>query len=69
MTAMSSVARNRPITVALVDDYDVVVMGVANMLGQYGDRIVVAELDSTTSVEDPVDIVLVRLVRAAGVRP
>ena len=55
---MSSVARNRPITVALVDDYDVVVMGVANMLGQYGDRIVVAELDSTTSVEDPVDIVL-----------
>ena len=50
--------RNRPITVALVDDYDVVVMGVANMLGQYGDRIVVAELDTNTSVKDPVDIVL-----------
>jgi DNA-binding NarL/FixJ family response regulator len=55
---MSADARNRPITVALVDDYDVVVMGVANMLAQYGDRIVVAELDSTTSVKDQVDIVL-----------
>ncbi len=58
MTRMSAVHRNRPISVALVDDYDVVVMGVANMLGQYGDRIVVAELDANTSVKDSVDIVL-----------
>ena len=58
MTPMSEITRNRPITVALVDDYDVVVMGVANMLGQYGDRIVVAELDTNTSVKDPVDIAL-----------
>jgi DNA-binding NarL/FixJ family response regulator len=49
---------NRPITVALVDDYDVVVMGVANMFDKYRDRMVVAELDSTMSVEDTVDIVL-----------
>ena len=49
---------DRPITVALVDDYDVVVMGVANMLDEYRDRIVVAELDSTMPVEDSVDIVL-----------
>ena len=47
-----------PITVALVDDYDVVVKGVANMLEPYRDRVVVAELDSTMPVKDTVDIVL-----------
>jgi DNA-binding NarL/FixJ family response regulator len=47
-----------PITVALVDDYDVVVNGVANMLDPYRDRVVIAELDSTMPVEDNVDIVL-----------
>jgi DNA-binding NarL/FixJ family response regulator len=47
-----------PITVALVDDYDVVVKGVANMLEPYRDRIVIAELDSTMPVKDAVDIVL-----------
>ena len=35
-----------PIKVALVDDYDVVLRGVANMFEQYRDRIVVAELDA-----------------------
>ena len=49
---------NKPITVALVDGYDVVLMGVANMFNQYRDRVVVAELDSNTAVEDAVDIVL-----------
>jgi DNA-binding NarL/FixJ family response regulator len=48
----------RPITVALVDDYDVVVKGVANMLEPYRDRVVIAELDSTTPVADTVDIAL-----------
>jgi DNA-binding NarL/FixJ family response regulator len=47
-----------PITVALVDDYDVVVKGVANMLEPYRDRIVIAELDSTMPVKDVVDIAL-----------
>jgi DNA-binding NarL/FixJ family response regulator len=47
-----------PITVALVDDYDVVVKGVANMLEPYRDRVVIAELDSTVPVKDAVDIVL-----------
>ncbi|MBV8789890.1 MAG: response regulator transcription factor [Mycobacterium sp.] len=47
-----------PITVALVDDYDVVVKGVANMLEPYRDRVVIAELDSTMPVKDSVDIVL-----------
>ena len=36
---------NKPITVALVNDYDVVIVGVANMFDQYRDRVVVAELD------------------------
>jgi DNA-binding NarL/FixJ family response regulator len=49
---------NTPITVALVDDYDVVLMGVAKMFDQYRDRVVVAELDSNEAVEDAVDIVL-----------
>jgi DNA-binding NarL/FixJ family response regulator len=48
----------RPITVALVDDYDVVVIGVANILGQYADRVVIAEIDTNESLSDEVDIVL-----------
>jgi DNA-binding NarL/FixJ family response regulator len=47
-----------PITVALVDDYDVVLMGVANMFNQYRDRVVIAEIDANMSLEDSVDIVL-----------
>ncbi len=48
----------RPITVALVDDYDVVLRGVAHMFDQYRDRVVVAELDANEPVDDVVDIVL-----------
>jgi len=47
-----------PITVALVDDYDVVLLGVAQMLDQYRDRVVIAEIDANKSVDDVVDIVL-----------
>ena len=47
-----------PITVALVDDYDVVVIGVANILEQYRDRVVIAEIDTNKAVNDAVDIVL-----------
>ncbi|MBV9089162.1 MAG: response regulator transcription factor [Mycobacteriaceae bacterium] len=53
-----AVRANTPITVALVDDYDVVVVGVANMLNAYRDRVVVAELDSNEAVADGVDIAL-----------
>ena len=38
---------------ALVDDYDVVLMGVANMFNQYRDRVVVAEIDSNTPSTTP----------------
>jgi DNA-binding NarL/FixJ family response regulator len=47
-----------PITVALVDDYDVVLTGLAQMIDRYRDRVVVAEIDATTTVADEVDIVL-----------
>jgi DNA-binding NarL/FixJ family response regulator len=47
-----------PISVALVDDYDVVLVGVAHMLAQYRDRVVVSEIDANEAVDDVVDIVL-----------
>ena len=43
---------------ALVNDYDVVVTGVACMLDRYPDRVVVAELDTNQGVRDAVDVVL-----------
>src|ERR1700712_5071134 len=51
-------SEGRPISVALVDDYDVVVLGVARILEQYPDRIAIAELDVHSPVGQPVDIVL-----------
>jgi DNA-binding NarL/FixJ family response regulator len=48
----------RPITVALVDDYDVVLAGVAHMFERYRDRVLIVEIDANESVADPVDIVL-----------
>ncbi len=47
-----------PLTVALVDDYDVVVMGVARMLDPYADRVVIAELDTNEPLSDTVDVAL-----------
>ncbi|MGF1598464.1 MAG: DNA-binding response regulator [Acidimicrobiales bacterium] len=47
-----------PLTLALVDDYDVVVVGVAHMFDAYQDRIRVVELDANTSVKESVDLVL-----------
>ncbi len=47
-----------PIRVALVDDYDVVLLGVAHMLERYRDRVAIAEIDANEAVDDVVDIVL-----------
>ena len=44
--------------VALVDDYDVVVVGLAHLFDPYRDRIVIAELDTNQPVNDHVDVVL-----------
>jgi hypothetical protein len=47
-----------PVTIALVNDYDIVVMGIAHILQQYQDRVVIAELDTNVAVSDMVGIVL-----------
>src|SRR5919205_1073864 len=46
------------IRVALVNDYDVVVAGVARMLDPYRDRVVVAEIATNEPVEDVVHVAL-----------
>jgi DNA-binding NarL/FixJ family response regulator len=51
-------AARRPITAALVNDYDIVVMGLAHILEPYQDRVVIAELDTNQPVSDLVDVVL-----------
>jgi DNA-binding NarL/FixJ family response regulator len=48
----------KPITVALVDDYDVVLIGLAHMFDGYEDRVRVVEIDSRESVKDPIDVVM-----------
>jgi DNA-binding NarL/FixJ family response regulator len=46
------------IRVALVNDYDVVVAGVARMLDPYRNRVVVAEIATNRPVKDTVDVAL-----------
>ncbi|TAJ46626.1 MAG: response regulator transcription factor [Herbiconiux sp.] len=56
---MSTVtSEGRPIRVALVDDYDVVLAGLAHMFDHYRDRILVCEIDANATLDDQVDIVL-----------
>jgi len=48
-----------PIRLALVDDYEVVLMGVAHMFEQYRDRVVVVDMSTSgEKLEGPVDVVL-----------
>ena len=51
-------ASSSPILIALIDDYDVVLTGVASMLDPYRDRVLVAEIDANKPLEDTVDIAL-----------
>lgn len=46
------------IRIALVDDYEVVVAGLAAMLRSYYDRVDIVELDANTDVAEPVDVAL-----------
>lgn len=48
----------RPIQLAIVDDYEVVVSGVAKMLERYEDRVEVVELDARRLVSERVDIAM-----------
>jgi DNA-binding NarL/FixJ family response regulator len=50
--------RRGPIRVALVDDYDVVLAGLAHLFDNYRDRVVVCEIDANEELDDEVDIVL-----------
>ena len=46
------------IRVALVNDYDVVVLGLARILERYADSLVIVEIDTNQTVADRADIVL-----------
>lgn len=46
----------RPLRIALVNDYEVVVAGVASLLESYADRVEVVELDLNSGPTQPVDI-------------
>jgi len=51
-------ASQTPVRVAINDDYDIVVTGVAAMLDPYSDRVEVIELDSNEETISDVDIIL-----------
>lgn len=55
---MTTSTSDRPLTVALVDDYDVVLTGLAHMFDEYRDRITVCEIDANAELHDNVDVVL-----------
>ena len=57
MSAAPDVA-TKPFTIALVDDYDVVLLGLAHMLDDFRDRLVVAEIDANAPLDEPIDVVL-----------
>ena len=48
----------RPVRVAIANDYEIVVSGVAAVLAPYADRVVVVELDARKPVLSDVDVVL-----------
>ena len=51
-------ARQRPVRVAVVNDYELVVVGVAALLAPFSDRVAVVELDSGLPVLQDVDVIL-----------
>jgi DNA-binding NarL/FixJ family response regulator len=58
MNTFRGVKHHTPVRVAVVDDYDVVVIGLAHLFDAFRERIVIAELDTNRSVTDEVDVVL-----------
>lgn len=47
-----------PVRIALIDDYDVVLFGIARMLGGYRSRIEIVEIDANAPLKADVDIAL-----------
>lgn len=56
--AQSATAGRRPVRVALVDDYEVVLVGVAHLFDDYTDRVQVVEIDADSEVSTAVDVAL-----------
>jgi DNA-binding NarL/FixJ family response regulator len=50
--------QERPVTIAIVNDYELVVVGVAALLAPFSDRVKVVELDSKLPVSSEVDVIL-----------
>jgi DNA-binding NarL/FixJ family response regulator len=57
-TASPTLPAAGPIAVALVDDYEIVLIGLAHVFDRYADRIMVVEIDANKPLEDDVDIAL-----------
>ena len=53
-----STDQTSPIRLAIVNDYEIVVAGVAAMLTPYSDRVAIVELDSGMPVASDVDLIL-----------
>ena len=51
-------ADHSPISLALVDDYEIVLTGLAHMFDEYRDRVFIAEIDATEPLAHAVDIAL-----------
>src|SRR3546814_11809259 len=62
--------RGSPVSLAIVNDYELIVAGLAALLAPYRDRLHIVELDSRTDVQSPVDIAIWDTFAAAqGARP
>ncbi|WP_432477034.1 response regulator transcription factor [Nocardioides sp. GXQ0305] len=48
----------QPVRIAIANDYEIVVAGVASLLARYGDRVRVVELSANMQVASDVDVVL-----------
>ena len=48
----------KPITITLVDDYDVVLTGLAHLFDAHRDRVIVSEIDANSDLSDTIDVVL-----------
>ena len=55
---MSYFLHMTPVRVAVVNDYEIVVAGVAGLLASFGERVTVVELAANKSVKSDVDVVL-----------
>lgn len=58
LACMDEGPQHRPIRVALIDDYEIVIKGLARMFDAYRDRIHLVELDAELPVDEHVDLAL-----------